>query len=109
MENGAGSARLAASRMPSGPASHGRPAAAAAAPTDTAGTLSGEGITRGYPRRLQATIRALVTMNQHSMLALPADATDADLDQLVDTLVTIWERATLLADTGQPGDPQQGQ
>jgi hypothetical protein len=29
------------------------------------------------------------------MLALPADATDADLDQLVDTLAGIWARATL--------------
>jgi AcrR family transcriptional regulator len=55
------------------------------------------------PRRLRATVRALVTMNQHSMLALPADATDADLDQLVDTLATIWERATL------PAAPRDGQ
>ena len=37
------------------------------------------------PQRLRATVRALVTMNVRSMLALPADATDADLDQLVDT------------------------
>ena len=59
------------------------------------------------PRRLRATVRALVTMNVHSMLALPADATDADLDQLVDTLVTIWERATLPATTGQPSGPRQ--
>jgi AcrR family transcriptional regulator len=48
------------------------------------------------PQRLRATVCALVTMNVHSMLALPADATDVDLDQLVDTLATIWERATLL-------------
>jgi hypothetical protein len=34
------------------------------------------------------------------MLGLPADATDTDLDQLVDTLVTIWERATLPASNG---------
>jgi AcrR family transcriptional regulator len=47
------------------------------------------------PRRLRATVRALVTMNVHSMLALPADATDADLDQLTDTLAAIWERVTL--------------
>jgi AcrR family transcriptional regulator len=47
------------------------------------------------PQRLRATVRALVTMNVHSMLALPADATDADLDQLVDTLAAIWERASL--------------
>ena len=48
------------------------------------------------PRRLRAIMDALVTMNVHSMLALPADATDGDLDQLVDTLATIWELATLL-------------
>jgi AcrR family transcriptional regulator len=47
------------------------------------------------PGRLRATVVALVTMNVHSMLALPADATDADLDQLVDTLAGIWARATL--------------
>jgi AcrR family transcriptional regulator len=52
------------------------------------------------PQRLRVTVRALVTMNQHSMLGLPADATDTDLDQLVDTLVTIWERATLPATNG---------
>jgi AcrR family transcriptional regulator len=51
------------------------------------------------PQRLRATVRALVTMNVHSMLALPADATSADLDQLADTLATIWERATLPAAT----------
>ena len=54
------------------------------------------------PQRLRATVRALVTMNVHSMLALPADATNADLDQLVDTLATIWEHATLPATTGRP-------
>jgi AcrR family transcriptional regulator len=59
------------------------------------------------PQRLRATVGALVTMNQHSMLALPPDATDADLDQLVDTLATIWERATLPAAAGRPADPQQ--
>ncbi len=47
------------------------------------------------PHRLRATVTALVTMNVHNMLALPADATDADLDQLVDTLASIWERAAL--------------
>jgi AcrR family transcriptional regulator len=51
------------------------------------------------PWRLRATLRALVTMNVHCMLALPADAADADLDQLVDTLASIWERATLPAAT----------
>ncbi len=43
------------------------------------------------PGGLRATVAALVTMNVHSMLALPADATDADLD----TLAGIWARATL--------------
>jgi TetR/AcrR family transcriptional regulator, ethionamide resistance regulator len=60
------------------------------------------------PQRLRATVRALVTMNVHSMLALPADAADADLDQLVDTLAAIWERATLPAATGAPSGPPQG-
>jgi len=47
------------------------------------------------PQRLRATVRPLVTMNVHSLLALPSDATDAELDELVDTLASIWERATL--------------
>jgi AcrR family transcriptional regulator len=47
------------------------------------------------PQRLRATVRPLVTMNVHSLLALPADATDGELDELVDTLASIWERATL--------------
>jgi len=47
------------------------------------------------PRRLRATVRALVTMNVHSLLALPPGASDAELDELVDTLAGIWERATL--------------
>jgi AcrR family transcriptional regulator len=47
------------------------------------------------PERLRATVSALVTMNVHSLLALPADAADAELDQLVDTLAGIWERSTL--------------
>lgn len=47
------------------------------------------------PRRLRATVSALVTMNVHSMLALPSHATDTELDGLVDTLASIWERATL--------------
>jgi hypothetical protein len=34
-------------------------------------------------------------MNVHSLLALPSDATDAELDEFVDTLASIWERATL--------------
>ena len=47
------------------------------------------------PQRLRATVRPLVTMNVHSLLALPSDATDTELDELVDTLASIWERATL--------------
>ena len=47
------------------------------------------------PQRLRATVRPLVTMNVHSLLALPSDATDAELDEFVDTLASIWERATL--------------
>lgn len=47
------------------------------------------------PQRLRATVRPLVTMNVHSLLALPSDATDSELDELVDTLASIWERATL--------------
>jgi AcrR family transcriptional regulator len=47
------------------------------------------------PQRLRATVRPLVTMNVHSLLAMPSDATDTDLDELVDTLASIWERATL--------------
>jgi hypothetical protein len=60
---------------------------------DTAGRAIGP--VAADPARLRATVSALVTMNVHCMLALPADATDADLDQLVDTLAGIWERATL--------------
>ena len=47
------------------------------------------------PLRLRATVRPLVTMNVHSLLALRSDATDTELDELVDTLASIWERATL--------------
>ena len=47
------------------------------------------------PQRLRATVLPLVTMNVHSLLALPSDATDTELDELVDTLASIWERATL--------------
>ena len=47
------------------------------------------------PQRLRAIVRPLVTMNVHSLLALPSDATDTELDELVDTLAGIWERATL--------------
>ncbi len=47
------------------------------------------------PDRLRTTVRALVTMNVHAMLALPANAADAELDELVETLASIWERATL--------------
>ena len=47
------------------------------------------------PQRLRAIVRPLVTMNVHSLLALPSDATDTELDEFVDTLAGIWERATL--------------
>jgi len=47
------------------------------------------------PVRFRATVTALVTMNVHSLLALRATATDAELDRLTDTLSTIWERAVL--------------
>jgi len=42
----------------------------------------------------------------HTMLALPADATDADLDELVDTLAAIWEQATL-APGSRPGESRR--
>lgn len=74
---------------------------------DTAARVIGPIAADPDPQRLHATVRALVTMNVHSMLALPADATNADLDQLVDTLATIWERATLPTATGRPAGPQQ--
>jgi len=74
---------------------------------DTAARVIGPIAADPDPQRLRATVRALVTMNVHSMLALPADATNADLDQLVDTLATIWERATLPTATGRPAGPQQ--
>lgn len=62
---------------------------------DTALRVIGPAAAEPDPARLRATVRALVTMNVHSLLELPADATDADLDRLVDTLAGIWERATL--------------
>jgi TetR/AcrR family transcriptional regulator, ethionamide resistance regulator len=74
---------------------------------DTAAGVIGPIAANPDPHRLRATVRALVTMNVHSMLALPAGATNADLDQLVDTLATIWERATLPDATGRPAGPQQ--
>jgi AcrR family transcriptional regulator len=40
-----------------------------------------------------ATATALVTMNVHQLLTLTPDTPDAELDALVDTLATIWERA----------------
>jgi hypothetical protein len=39
------------------------------------------------------TATALVTMNVHRLLTLTPDTSDADLQALVDTLATIWERA----------------
>jgi TetR/AcrR family transcriptional regulator, ethionamide resistance regulator len=50
------------------------------------------GTASGRPLDAQATAVALVTMNVHCLLALPPEATDNDLDALVDTLSTIWER-----------------
>ena len=54
------------------------------------------------PRRLRATVRALVTMNVHCLLALPSDASDIDLDELVSTLAGIWEHATLPTSSPPP-------
>jgi TetR/AcrR family transcriptional regulator, ethionamide resistance regulator len=45
----------------------------------------------------RATATALVTMNIHRLLALGPDATDTELDEVVDTLATIWERTLGLA------------
>jgi TetR/AcrR family transcriptional regulator, ethionamide resistance regulator len=47
------------------------------------------------PGRAHALASALVTMNVHCLLELRPDTTDAELDDLVDTLATIWERALL--------------
>ncbi|MCX4093003.1 TetR/AcrR family transcriptional regulator [Nocardia sp. alder85J] len=44
----------------------------------------------------RATAIALVTMNIHRLLALDAEATDTELDELVGTLSTIWERTLRL-------------
>jgi TetR/AcrR family transcriptional regulator, ethionamide resistance regulator len=46
-----------------------------------------------------ATAMALVTMNVHQLLTLTPDSTDRDLEAMVDTLATIWERAVY------PGGP----
>jgi AcrR family transcriptional regulator len=40
----------------------------------------------------EATARALVTMNVHSLLTLRPDASGTEVDRLVETLSTIWER-----------------
>lgn len=60
---------------------------------DAAETALGP-VARQLPDR-RATIRALVTMNTHSLLALPPDADDAELKHLVDTLTDIWQHAVL--------------
>lgn len=44
------------------------------------------------PERARNMAQALVTMNVHSLLELRTDASDAELDELVDTLSMIWER-----------------
>ena len=46
-----------------------------------------------------ATARALVTMNVHYMLDELVGKPDADLDRVVDTIVTIWERTIFLRPT----------
>jgi TetR/AcrR family transcriptional regulator, ethionamide resistance regulator len=44
------------------------------------------------PEAARAMAEVLVTMNVHSLLGLQADTSDADVDALVDTISTIWER-----------------
>jgi AcrR family transcriptional regulator len=39
-----------------------------------------------------STAAVLVTMNVHTLLQLRPDATDAELDAVVDVLATVWER-----------------
>ncbi|WP_231989621.1 TetR/AcrR family transcriptional regulator [Mycobacterium sp. 852002-51057_SCH5723018] len=49
------------------------------------------------------TALALVTMNIHRMLTLTPESSDADLDTLVTTLATIWERTiNTAADAKKP-------
>lgn len=50
----------------------------------------------------QGTATALVTMNVHRLLTLTPDTADADLEALVDTLATIWERAIYPGGTRTP-------
>ena len=42
-----------------------------------------------------ATARALATMNVHCLLSLDQDASNAEVDHMVETLSTIWERTIL--------------
>nr|WP_133996494.1 TetR/AcrR family transcriptional regulator [Streptomyces sp. 846.5] len=44
------------------------------------------------PQVARAMAEALVTMNVHCLLGLQTDASDADVDMLVNTISTIWER-----------------
>jgi AcrR family transcriptional regulator len=44
------------------------------------------------PEAARAMAEALVTMNVHCLLGLQADTSDADVDALVGTISTIWER-----------------
>ncbi|SDI82915.1 transcriptional regulator, TetR family [Frankineae bacterium MT45] len=48
------------------------------------------------PKQLKARAtelaQVLVTMNVHTLLGISATATDAELDRVVDTLSTAWER-----------------
>lgn len=44
------------------------------------------------PQGARAMAEALVTMNVHCLLGLATDTSGTDLDALVDTISTIWER-----------------
>ncbi|OMC15121.1 TetR/AcrR family transcriptional regulator [Mycobacterium sp. SP-6446] len=51
------------------------------------------------------TALALVTMNIHRMLTLTPETSDAELDALVDTLATIWERTINTASDASSSSP----
>ena len=54
------------------------------------------------------TALALVTMNIHRMLTLTPGTSDADLDALVNTLATVWERTIITAtDAKKPHRPKR--
>jgi AcrR family transcriptional regulator len=52
------------------------------------------------PLAVDATARALVTMNVHYLLEQVAPNAQADVDDAVDTLATVWERALFLRAPG---------